>query len=69
MFMTFVSAITLNSLIPSVQEGLNSILKSLNDYLMLKEELFQDYFLSNEELILILSNSQDITTIQKNIVF
>ena len=50
-------------------EGLDFILKSLNDYLMLKRRAFpRFYFLSNDELVLILSNSQDIITIQKYII-
>lgn len=50
-------------------ECLDSILKSLNEYLMSKRKAFpRFYFLSNEELILMLSNSQEILTIQKYIV-
>ena len=49
-------------------EALDSILKSLNEYLMGKRKIFpRFYFLSNEELIMILSNSQNIDTIQKYI--
>ena len=50
-------------------ESLDSILKSLNEYLMCKRKIFpRFYFLSNEELIMILSNSQNIITIQKYII-
>lgn len=49
-------------------ESLDSILKSLNEYLMSKRKIFpRFYFLSNEELITILSNSQNIDTIQRYI--
>ena len=50
-------------------EGLDSILRSLNDYLMSKRKAFpRFYFLSNDELVLMLSNSQDLITIQKYII-
>lgn len=50
-------------------EALDSIFKSLNEYLMTKRRAFpRFYFLSNEELITMLSNSQDVKTIQKYIV-
>ena len=50
-------------------ETLDSIFKSLSEYLMLKRRAFpRFYFLSNEEFITMLSNSRDIITIQKYIV-
>ena len=50
-------------------ESLESILKNLNEYLQSKRKAFpRFYFLSNEELVTILSNSQDLISIQKYIV-
>ncbi|OMJ79537.1 hypothetical protein SteCoe_20429 [Stentor coeruleus] len=50
-------------------ESLESILKNLNEYLLSKRKAFpRFYFLSNEELVIILSNSQDLVSIQKYIV-
>lgn len=50
-------------------ETLELILKNLNEYLFSKRKAFpRFYFLSNEELVLILSNSQDIISIQRYIV-
>ena len=50
-------------------EGLESILKNLNEYLQSKRKAFpRFYFLSIEELVAILSNSQDLVSMQKYIV-
>ena len=50
-------------------EALEGIVKNLNEYLLSKRRAFpRFYFLSNEELVQILSNSQDIISIQKYIV-
>jgi dynein heavy chain len=45
-------------------ESLDIILKSLNDYLNSKRDIFpRFYFLANEELLAILSNSQDMKNV------
>ena len=53
----------------SGNENLDAILKNLNDYLLSKRKDFpRFYFLSNDELVTILSNSQDLISIQKYII-
>ncbi|CAG9321581.1 unnamed protein product [Blepharisma stoltei] len=50
-------------------DSLDAILKSLKDYLNSKRKTFpRFYFLSNDELLVILSNSRDIPSVQKYIV-
>lgn len=50
-------------------DSLDGILKSLKDYLTAKRKTFpRFYFLSNDELLVILSNSRDIPSVQKYIV-
>ena len=49
-------------------DSLEHIMKSLNEYLLSKRKAFSRfYFLSNDELVLLLSCSQDLQAVQKNI--